>query len=193
MLNFYFWQNKRKSRFLLLKKKSWSWFHISLTHVSKRILRNCFLKESCMALCLIGSTRMSVGLSIKWSVNRSWKENRMPCCIWKFGFKWFISVTIMWLWIYCKNKTKKRLKAWFWWQHVCIHMFVNFSDYFWSAVQRKHLGQWVTDLFLLLLEKDNVTAFPCTASRSAALNAWNRLPLLTLTLRFYLWVIPAKR
>lgn len=190
MLNFSFWQNKRQSRFLPLKIKLWLWSHISLTHVLKHILRNCFLKESCMALCLLGSTRMSVGLSIKWSVNRSWKENKMLFCIWKFGFKLFISVTIMWLWIYCKKQKPKNPKpdsddsmcA-----YVCLLTFLIIFDLL-CKENTLGSGSWIFSCFCL-----KKTTWQHFHALPLGLSAWNQLPLRTLTLRFYLWVIQAER
>lgn len=99
-----------------------------LSHFSTCVLKHtshnsAFKKESYMALCIIISTRMSVVLSIKWSINRSWKGNTMLCYIWKFGFKWFIPVTIMLLWIYHKHKTKQNKKQSVILMSACMHAY----------------------------------------------------------------------
>lgn len=144
-----------------------------------------------MALCINNSTKMSVVLSIKWSINRSWKEQNAVLHL-KIGFKCFLPIIIVGLWIYCKKK--KTLKPDFDVRmYVCIHTLVTFSDYFWSAVQRKGLWIVITQLSSLPLPgKASQLAFPCPASGSAAVSAQSWLFLLVPTRRFYFQISKAK-
>ena len=140
----------------------------------KHILHNsAFKEESSMALCVISSTRMSVVLSIKWRVSRSWKENKMLLHL-KFGFKLvFFS--------YNYNVIMKMLlKPWKPDLDISMdtytHMFVTFSDYFWSAVQRRGPGAAGHRSLSCFCWERQYRAFPCPASRPAALSAQGWLP-----------------
>lgn len=103
-----------------------------------------------MALCVISSTKISVVLHMKWSINRSWKEKKVLCCVWKSGWECVIPGTIIWLGI-----RRRTSSVWFWCPHVCRGLLL-FSDCFDLLCKGKDIGSWVPGS-LSCLEKDSMS------------------------------------